>query len=62
MYDYLDINKLFYIRQFGFRAKHPTKHALISITELIKSHIDRGKCVGCVFIDLEEAFDTVKAR
>ena len=59
MYDYLDINKLFYIRQFYFREKHSTNHALISITEAIKSHIDIGKYVGGVFIDLQKAFGTV---
>ena len=49
MYDYLDINKLSYIRQFGFREKHSTNHALISITE---PHVVTGKYVGGVFIDL----------
>ena len=59
MYDYLDKNNLLYLRQFGFRAKHSTNHALISITEAIKSHIDTGNYVGDVFIDLQKAFDTV---
>ena len=53
MYDYLDINKLLYIRQSGFREKH-SNYALISITEAIKFHIDTD-----VFIDLQKAFDTV---
>ena len=59
MYGYLDINNLFYSRQFGFRANHSTNHALISITESIKSYIDKGNYVGGVFIDLQKAFDTV---
>ena len=59
MYDYLDKNKLIYIRQFGFRAKHSTNHALISTTESIKSHIDTGNYVGGVFIDLQKYFHTV---
>ena len=50
---------MFYLRQFGFRTKHSTNHALISITEAIKSHIDTGNYVGGVFIDLQKAFDTV---
>ena len=34
MYDFLDINNLLYNKQFGFRNKHSTSHALISLTEL----------------------------
>ena len=60
MYDYLDKNKLFYSHQFGFGVKHSTIcHALISITEAIKSHIDTGNYVGGVLIHLQQAFDTV---
>ena len=59
LYDYLDKNNFVYIRQFGFRAKHSTNHALISLTESIKSHIDAGSYVAGVFIDLQKAFDTV---
>ena len=59
MYDFAEQNKLIYERQFGFRARHSTNHALISITESIKSQIDQGNYVGGVFIDLQKAFDTV---
>ena len=45
--------------QFGFREKHSTVNALISMTETIKVTIDNGK-FGCgVFIDFQKAFDTV---
>ena len=59
MYDFIDKNQLIYERQFGFRTKHSTHHALISTTEAIKAEIDNGNCVGGVFIDLQKAFDTV---
>ena len=59
MYDFIEKNKLIYKCQFGFRSKHSTTHALISITESIKSLIDTGNIVGGVFIDLQKAFDTV---
>ena len=50
---------IFYSLQFGFREKHSTNHALISMTESIRNTIDNGK-FGCgVFIDLKKAFDTV---
>ena len=59
MYQFLDSNNLFYERQFGFRSKYMTNHALISTTEWIKSYIDKGNFVGGIFIDLQKAFDTV---
>ena len=59
MYEFIDNRKLIYKRQFGFRSKHSTSHALISITESIKFLIDSGNIVGGIFIDLQKAFDTV---
>ena len=58
MYKFLDNNNLIYDRQFGFRSKYSTSHALISTTEWIKSLIDKGNYVGGIFIDLQKAFDT----
>ena len=59
LYNFLDLCNILYPNQFGFREKHLTNHALISITETIKSTIDNGR-YGCgVFIDLQKAFDTV---
>ena len=59
MYEFLELNKLIYNRQFGFRANHSKNYALISMTESIKSFLDFGGCVAGIFIDLEKAFDTV---
>ena len=59
MYDFIDKNQLIYERQFGFRTKHSTNHALISTPEAIKAEIDNGNYVRGVFIDLQKAFDTV---
>ena len=59
LYEFLDKMNIFYSLQFGFRKKHSTNHALISMTESIRNTIDNGK-FGCgVFIDLKKAFDTV---
>ena len=49
----------FYDRQFGFRSKHSTNHALLSIIERIREAIDNKLFTCGVFIDLEKAFDTV---
>ena len=55
LYEYLDRLNTFYPLQFGFRERHSTNHALISMTDTI----DNGS-YGCgVFIDLKKAFDTV---
>ena len=48
MCQFLESNKLIYNR-----------HALISMTESIKSFLDNGDFVAGIFIDLEKAFDTV---
>ena len=59
LYAYLEKLNFFYPFQFGFREKHSTGHALISMTEEIRNTIDKGN-YGCgVFIDLKKAFDTV---
>ena len=48
-----------YRLQFGFRKKHSTEHALLSIVEDIRKNLDNGIFTCGVFIDLEKAFETV---
>ena len=62
IFNYLVKHKLIYNKQFGFRASYSTNHALISITEKIKSFLDTGHFVCGIFIDLEKAFDTVNHK
>ena len=57
--DFLETNNVLHNLQFGFRKKHSTAHALISLTEKIKQTIDNGNLACGVFIDLKKAFDTV---
>ena len=59
IFDYLTKNDLISAKQFGFRSKFSTIHALSSITERIKQLMDTGHYVCGIFIDLENAFDTV---
>ena len=56
---FLEKYNILYDLQFGFRSKYSTNHALIHMTEKIRSAIDSGKVTGGVFIDLQKAFDTV---
>ena len=59
IYKFLTKNNLISNKQFGFRSKYSTNHALVSITERIKSLLDDSQFVCGIFIDLEKAFDTV---
>ena len=59
IYSYLVKNNFIYAKQFGFRGNHSVNHAIISITEHIRSLLDKGEYVCGIFVDLEKAFDTV---
>ena len=59
MYSFLEKNYILQDKQFGFRSKHSTTHAIISLTESIKNFLDKEDIVSGIFIDLEKAFDTV---
>ena len=52
-------NKQLYQVHFGFRSKHSTSHALISLAKKIRSALDKNLFACGVFIDLRKAFDTV---
>ena len=59
LYSFLEKYDILHSLQFGFRTKHSTLHALISLMESVKQTVDEG-ILGCgVFIDLQKAFDTV---
>ena len=59
LYNFLTDSNSIYVNQFGFRKKHSTNHALIRLTEDIRSSLDNNEIVCGVFIDLQKAFDTV---
>ena len=52
IFSFLEASDVFYSRQFCFRKAHSTNHALISMVERIKGHLDKGQVAV-------EAFDTV---
>ena len=59
LYKFLESYEILCPFHFGFREKHSTMHALMSLTETIKDFINNGK-YGCgIFLDLQKAFDTV---
>ena len=57
---FLEDNNIIYDLQYGFRKKHSTNHALLSIVEKIRNNMDNKMFTCGVFVDLEKAFDTVK--
>ena len=59
IYEFIESSDKFYEKQFGFRNKYSTNHALLSIVEGIREKLDNKTFVCGVFIDLEKAFDTV---
>ena len=56
---FLEVCEVLFCMQFGFRTGHSTDHALISLTETIKSSLDKNRFGSGIFIDLQKAFDTV---
>ena len=47
---------------FGFRPLHSTKHALIAITEQIKTYLDKNSFTCGVFLDFQKVFNTVNHK
>ena len=62
LYEFIENSGNFYDKQFGFRKKYSTNHALLSIVEGIREKLDNKTFVCGVFIDLEKAFDTVNHK
>ena len=56
---FLNKNKGLSSFQFGFQNKHSTKHALINLTDMIRSALENDQFACGVFIDQQKAFDTV---
>ena len=57
--DFLDHNDILYCYQFGFRQRHSTQQAIITLVNKITSCLDCGDLVIGIFLDLKKAFDTV---
>ena len=54
--NFLDANGILSNFQFGFRHKHSTTHAIITLTERISKSLDTGKIVCGIFIDFKKCF------
>ena len=57
--NFINKHNILYKYQFGFRQRHSTNHAIITLVDKISTALDRGNVViGCFFY-LKKAFDTV---
>ena len=62
IFNFLEENSIIFNRQFGFRHKHSTSHAIITLIHKITNSLDHGDIVISIFLDLKKAFDTVDHR
>ena len=54
--DFMDSNCSIYKYQFGFRQRHSTQQASITLVEKITSSLDDGDLVIGVFLDFKKSF------
>ena len=59
---FLDKNSIFYDKQFGFRAKHSTDHAILSIIDKIQTAIENRELSCGIFLDFSKTFDIVNHK
>ena len=57
--NFIESVNVLYKYQFGFRQRHSTQQAIITLVNKITSSLDTGDLVIGVFLDLKKAFDTV---
>ena len=56
---FLNSNSILFEKEFGFRHRHFTTHELIEITKKVRQAYNSGQYACGVFLDLQNAFDTV---
>ena len=59
LYSFLETNSLLNDCQFGYRKRRSTKLATALFCDKIRREIENGLLVGCVYLDLSKAFDTI---
>ena len=59
LYSFVASKYIIHPLRFGFQESHSVDHALINITKAIRNLLDNKKYRSGVFLDLQEAFDSV---
>ena len=57
--EFLKKHNIFSNSQFGFRKKHSTTHAILSLLKKVSSSIDKYCHTVGIFLDFSKAFDTI---
>ena len=60
--EFLNKHKILNKFQFGFRNKHSTFMALITLLDNLRNALDSGNCAVGIFLDFQKAFDTVNHK
>lgn len=56
---YLEKNNLISVNQYGFRNNRSTNDAVLKLSSIVTSHLDKERKSIGLFLDLQKAFDTV---
>ena len=59
LYDYIVLHNILYDNRLGFREKHSSYMALITLMDHLTEALERGEAVIGLFLDFSKAFDTV---
>ena len=60
--EYMNKNKLFTNKQYGFISKRSTSLQLLEVLDQWTEALDEGKNIDCIYMDYQKAFDTVPHR
>ena len=58
--DYINKHDILTSRQYGFRSKHSTNHAIIEVVDKITKAIENNEFTVGIFLGLSKAFDTIE--
>ena len=59
LYNFFNINNIFYSKQYGFRSNHSCEQAIQDLYGHLISNKEEGQNSVAVFLDLSKAFDTL---
>ena len=59
---FLDEHHVLLEKQFGFRSKHSTDHAILCIADKIQKAIEEQNYSSGIFLDFRRTFDTVNHK
>ena len=57
--EFVNINKLLYNSQYGFRKAHSTETATLELIDTLLQALDKKEIPISIFLDLSKAFDTI---